>query len=639
MDKNYIINQYSKLDFMHFLEDDYNGQVLSLLDTEGIDILKKSELCLDRINYILSFSKYRNEILQNNTFLDMLFERKFDFYYLPHNGLTEATYNFIINKAMKLNIDTIYFAQMFRNFSIDYKLKILDDWPFNEEYLYKIIENDELSVINKIFSQYRIDLTKHNINLYNLFDRAKEVYCLKYDSSNSNNQYVESIEIPYYMITKGLARFLWNNNDIFKLRTIISNAYYCTDPEVINNYVKEKEDLYIKNSINEEILEPYNTLFILYKNYMDEVKLSNSNDEYDDNKLHEYRMKYIRFLNKIDDESINSKLKSKYDTGGINEVWNYLLNLSNNCISNYIIDYHFEENFHNVIIDVRELLNFYFNGNIDIPMERLEIYEKISNIDFLSIEEKIELHEYLKNYNMIEQFYDDMAYARKIVGNAIKDYSLAQKDLIKYKDYNLSKEYGVDVYVLDGDPFFGIVKTGRHIPDDLPTGHSYSLIGNNGLVVYGDVSDSNTFLYDSDTMNPDQLVHAFPFDSFTFYRPFKYSKGATSRVNMLNMPDEILNLSTSYTELLLLEKGKDKTEMDARIPELKRIALYCLDEIRYQDVDVAKKNGVGIVLVKSSKYIKEQHRHIHSSIYSIGEHNYDYFNGIYEKEKFESRRI
>ena len=59
------------------------------------------------------------------------------------------------------------------------------------------------------------------------------------------------------------------------------------------------------------------------------------------------------------------------------------------------------------------------------PKERIELYDKISNIDWLLPEEKLELHSILKNYNMIELFYEDMAMARRIVAESIKEYSLS----------------------------------------------------------------------------------------------------------------------------------------------------------------------------------------------------------------------
>ena len=184
--------------------------------------------------------------------------------------------------------------------------------------------------------------------------------------------------------------------------------------------------------------------------------------------------------------------------------------------------------------------------------------------------------------------------------------------------------------------FFGIVKSGNHILDSLPAGHSYSLIGTDGIATFSDPKDSSTFLYDSDDMNPEQLVHTFPFDSYTYYHPFEHSTNPTKRVNRLLMPDELLNASPSYNEILILERGITEVGIEPSIPELKRIALYCLDEIRSQDIDVAKQNNVGIILINSDKY--KQNNKKTSNLYQHDIYDYNYFDGSYEKEKFESRR-
>ena len=337
----------------------------------------------------------------------------------------------------------------------------------------------------------------------------------------------------------------------------------------------------------------------------------------------------------LKEEFIYNNIEEIYSSKGLDEVLLYIKSLSDRVISNYIIDYHLEENYHNIIIDMKELLHFYYGGNIVLPKERLEIYERLINIDNLSYEEKKELHEYLKKYNMMSLFYDDMSYARKVVAEAIKDYSLTSESIEEYRDEVLSKEYGVPVYAMKDNYFFGIVKTGRHTTDALPTGHSYSLIGQGGVVVYGDPKNSETFLYDANSMNPEQLVHAFPYDSYTMYHPFEFSSKSTKRVNILMTPNElVLENSNSYNEILLLEKGSIETGIDPKIPELKQIALYCVDEIREQDIKVAKEKGVGIILVNSNKY-KSAKQTISTEYFGM---DVNYLEDLYDLEKFEAKR-
>ena len=105
------------------------------------------------------------------------------------------------------------------------------------------------------------------------------------------------------------------------------------------------------------------------------------------------------------------------------------------------------------------------------------------------------------------------------------------------------------------------------------------------------------------------------------------------------MPEQLLSLSktyNSYNEILLLEKGKTPTDIDKSIDKLKRVALYCVDEIRKQDIESAKRNGTGIVLVKSSDYIYDNL--VGDNNYLSNDLDYNYFDGFYEREKFERNR-
>ena len=63
---------------------------------------------------------------------------------------------------------------------------------------------------------------------------------------------------------------------------------------------------------------------------------------------------------------------------------------------------------------------------------------------------------------------------------------------------------------------------------------------------------------------------------------------------------------------------------------------YCLDEIRSQDIDVAKQNNMGIILINSNKYKQDDKRNINP--FQHDQFNYNYFDGSYEKDKFEARR-
>lgn len=633
MDRAKIINEYSKSEFMDFLENDNSGLILTLFNDEGINIIKNSNLKEERISYILNYSSYKNELFLNISFLDMFLNSDISYYYASLNSLNYKAYNNILKRSVELNKSPNIIAQLFSYFNIIYKLNIISDWPYSNEVLYYILKIDAPSVVQKIISTYNIDLLSHDIDLRSFFNKAKEANLSARSKRNNGELNAVEIEVPPHMITNDMANELWKKYDIFGIRAIINDASYSADFFLVNNSIKSKEEQLINNYNNLGMLSPFKEMYELFRELkIEEDKLKQG---LDDSKYYEKRSKFIRTINGFDFIDFK-KINTMYENNGIEEVYEYFKRLSENSLSNYIIDYLFEENYHNIIIDIRELLNFYYRGNIAIPKERVEIYDKISNIDLLTVEEKQELFNYLKKFNMIELFYDDMRMARYIVGEAIKEYSLSSETIKQYKDEKLSKQYGVDVYYMNDDFFFGIVKSGRHMTDSLPAGHSFSLIGYGGIVTFRDPKESNTFLYDSDDMNPEQLVHAFPFDSFTYYHPFEHSTNSTRRVNTLLMPDELVNVSYFYNELLMLEKGTNEVGIESSIPEIKRIALYCLDEIRSQDVEVAKQNNVGIVLVNSRKY--QQNNSKYANLFKQDRYDYNYFDGFYDKDKFEARR-
>lgn len=632
MDRELIINRYSKNEFMQFLEYDYEGKILELFNDEGIEILNKSSLKEERICYILTYSNYKNELLKNVSFLNALLNSDTSRYYASLHSLDYDTYDFVLSYILKLNESPNIIAKFFTYLDNDYKIKAIDKFDFSEELLYEIIKYGEYSVVNKIINKYNIDLTKYNIDIHSFFNNAKESYFNSRKKKITDNIDIDYINIPTKMINKKLAISMWNNYDIFKVRAVINDMEYCTDSSLINDYVKKNEEDIIANYTENSMLSPFKEIYDLF------LKYKKSELKCFDEDFYENRNEYFNFLNKIKDLTYYDKLNYLYEIGSIEKVEEYLKHLSDNLISNYIIDYHFEENYHNIMFDMSELLNFYYKGNIVLQEERVELYYKITNIDYLTVNEKQELYNNLKNIDIMSMFYDDMKIARTIVSESIKEYSLSSESVKKYKDEKLSKEYGVDVYTFKGQSFFGIVKSGRRLYNEYPEGHSFSLIGDAGLVVFGEVEDSNTFFYDSDGINPEQLIHAFPNDSFTSYKPFEYSKNATDRVNVLATADELLNETITYNELLFLERGIKSTDIDKTIPELKRIALYCLDEIRGQDIKQAKNNNVGIILVNSNDYKYKKEKEFNPYRHDINVYNYNYFNGSSEKDKYESSR-
>ena len=78
--KKEIINS-SKGEFLDFLENDYSGEILNLLDDEGIHYLKEYNYVEDRITYILNYSNYVDLLFNNQKFLDLFLSTDISKYY------------------------------------------------------------------------------------------------------------------------------------------------------------------------------------------------------------------------------------------------------------------------------------------------------------------------------------------------------------------------------------------------------------------------------------------------------------------------------------------------------------------------------------------------------------------------------
>ncbi len=591
--KREIINS-NKQNFLDFLYNDLSGEILNLLDDEGVEYLKKYSDITDRITYILNYSNYVDLLFNNQKFLDLFLSTDISKYYASLKNLNNKTYDLIVNRCLELNKDIKLTGQLISYFNKDYQLKFIDKYDYPNDLIYEMLKKNPKILGKKILEKYNIDLLSHNIPVGGLVAAGKSL-SFEDMTKRKGYSYVNSSGEVFYLssdlLNMDVAKKLWNELNVYEYRFLINDANYCGDPTNLNNYAKTKEEEFILNTDYPKI---YQNIFDMIK------KLSNL-----DSSSNEYRdilRNLIRQIQIFPNEYTN--LRMLIFNGEFDEVINLITKSLDEKKSDYIIDYHFEENYYNVMYDLRELLEFYYAGNIDIPEDRLYLYQKIVNIDMLSSQEKIELHNELKQYNMMEFFYDDMTFARKKVREALKDYAMVKDELVKFKDEELSNEYGVDVYNINDNPFFAIVKSGIRFEDSLPVGHSYSLVGNGCISVFGSLKNSNTYVYDASDLNPEQIVHIFPEDSYTLYQPFSFTEKATDRVEQLMMPDELLYNKRTYNEVLILEQGSMQTDIDSRIPKLKRIALYCVDQITAKDVETAKIHNIGIMLINSKKYNK-----------------------------------
>lgn len=405
-----IINS-NKQDFLDFLDNDYNGKILNLLDDEGVELLKKNSYIEDRITYILNYSNYVDLLFNNQKFLDLFLSTDISKYYASLKNLNNKTYDLIVNRCLELNKDINLTGQLISYFNKDYRLKFIDKYDYPNDLIYEMLKRNPKLLGKKILEKYNIDLLSHNIPVGGLVAAGKSL-SFEDMTKRKGYSYVNSSGEVFYLssdlLNMDVAKKLWNELNVYEYRFLINDANYCGDPTNLNNYAKTKEEEFI---LNTDYPKTYQNIFNMIN------KLSNL-----DSSSNEYRdifRNLIRQIQIFPNEYTN--LRMLIFNGEFDEVINLITKSLDEKKSDYIIDYHFEENYYNVMYDLRELLEFYYAGNIDIPEDRLYLYQQIVNIDMLSSQEKIELHNELKQYNMMEIFYDDMTFARKKVREALKD--------------------------------------------------------------------------------------------------------------------------------------------------------------------------------------------------------------------------
>lgn len=98
----------------------------------------------------MTFSKYKNEILKNEQFLDLFFKTDLSYYYANLSMLQTETYEIIIDKYLKLNPSAKEFAIFLGYFNNDYKLEKLNNWLYGVDKLYEMINISNDEIIGKI---------------------------------------------------------------------------------------------------------------------------------------------------------------------------------------------------------------------------------------------------------------------------------------------------------------------------------------------------------------------------------------------------------------------------------------------------------------------------------------------------------
>ena len=601
--KRLLIKDYSYYDLFNFYYEKNKDYIEALFDSdEAISYLNDAKEAREKIISILK-SESCNKYLDNELFMKIALTK------LSSKDLA------VINDTNRIK-DLLFNPKYSDYLTKEKKSSLLINLSYEDAI--NILKNDDIA-------NYDIERLFYDVNILKWVIQNKRIFLSNISLKGLDLLITYSdFDIPQYLIDDiDFIYYIANNDNILLTRKII---FGLNKKGLDTSKIEKVRKKYYDNLIN-------NTKSHILKKYYDFYLELFNNKEFS---INSFDKVFEEFFDKDDDYSVNPNgyldfleqyfyiIRKIYVNNKLDivekkkQIRDLLSKISSKVATNMMIDYHFEEYYYNVLIDISELLNYSLTNKTNLTEENKNIYKRILSTEYSDIDSIKRFHSWFKKKNIIEMFYDDMSDARQLMNEAISNSIINKEELKKYLNEEKSNEYGVDIYDFNGEEFFALVKSGEHTNHENPFGHSFSLIGKNAIGTFASPDFKSNYIYEG--LKPEQIVHVFPYDSYTSYT----RDGSSSQnVRVLSSPDDLLNNSGEYNEILVLEAGTTPNEMDKYIPELKQIALYCYDELTEDDIEIAKEKNIGIMLINTKKYRFGNKTEIKGQSFE----KYEYYNG------------
>lgn len=556
--KRNIICNPSRHEITWFCQDNSvsSEMIYNLLDNEGLSILRGSNHYLNKINGIISCGKDISKLFDSKMFLEMLVELNDYYFYLKE---IEA-YKFI-NYCISNNLDV---KRVFNMLNEESQVYVINNCDLSE-YYYDLLISSKTECSKIIIDRIS---TLDNYNYYELLDL-----------------FSKDMSIPERLLNRSLVNKICSMYNVRNYRNLINNLSKNNDVSEIENLRRKFYDYFLEKCL------------LIYHDMLKVIKSGkNPRDVFDD------------FLNPFG--GYDSILSKVYDD---NAVEKKITKSMNYVTTDMVIDYVFRDYTSNVFLDINELIRFNNSTSVLSTFDK-RMYSRIVSLDKMSISEKRDLLNDLKNLDMENKFYDDFRIARKEMVQMFNGSILNKESSNKYINKDLSIEYGVPIYEMNGNKFFVLVKSLSARKDEVLSerdlhvnrdGGSFSIDGSNKLNTFSDTDLYYNLAFDKIPF--EQLVHVFEVDSYSNYYRDKTdipsSNNGTDRINRLYTPDEFVGVSSSYNELVVSQPNETRNdEFNSKLGKPLPFAIYCYDEICENDIISAKKFGLGIILVRTNKY-------------------------------------
>lgn len=586
-DYNIINNFYKELtisDFPNYKNDYNNGnyEVLGIISKKISDSVnrKKNEYKL----FVCLFEKNPDKVMEwilsdNNLFREVMFLSD-DMYSI----FASLSYDVIVRTIYKLEEINFIKENIGCNFisclDSDNQKKLLDE-AFNDDTLIKII-----SYFRKDVVSYFFEYDRRSIYLYK---KIPGIRGLIRSGVKFNREIL--IRDDFFDLLK--------ETDFAEFRNNINSIERHNDPMIIEKKL---------NKYYDELIDQYDYNIGMFKEYINILNnpsiLNNFNDTFifDTN----VRMLFINY--RLRDEN-------GYTFTNRDKLIQELKEETSKKLSEIIVDALFADNIYNVWLNIKEMLRY--NNNLDIEhrvidSERSSFYEMILNFDNISSEDKINLFNKLRDKNISTIFYDDLRRIKDYAYDKIKEDMI---DLSKYNDKinkEYSAKYGFNVYDLRDCEYTMLVRTlgSRYKEETINTRDCYSIISNENSNVYGDGS----IVYGYYSFDNDNIIHMLEQDSFSSN---SYdNENVTKYVNRIMTSKEIVNGSSWYSEIDIANSSNGTGKYKTMRPDF----VVSYDKIRDIDVEEAKRLNIPIVVIKKT-FLKDKDR-----IYSDFDSEIDAYN-------------
>lgn len=278
------------------------------------------------------------------------------------------------------------------------------------------------------------------------------------------------------------------------------------------------------------------------------------------------------------------------------------IELAKKYIDEYIVTFYFSDNYYNFMTNLYQMTNYLSVAKKKhlVSDLNLDLYKEFVELRNMSFIDKLLFFKLLldDNLNLLERFYDDIFNTREdshkeLVNSVIKlnhDSNLYKKDI--------SNNLGVDVYLLNGEKFYGFLRNISIPSSDLSKpdyvnskgkrlGHSFTFFGDTNISSSG--TDGVKLFYDN--IDYKKIMYVYHADAHT-KKMNKLNDYLSEKENEILLPASLLAKTRSYNEVYI--KGG--------IEGIKPTALICYDTITNDDILFAKTFNLSILVINTSKY-------------------------------------